>query len=348
MSRILVTGGSGFLANTLIDTLLARGHSVVTTVRTPEKAQRLQSQRPEIPSSRLSFQIVEDISQLNAFDQAVISDPPFTAVIHTASPFHYSIDNVKKDMLDPAVNGTVGILQSVHKYAPTVKRVVITSSFAAMFNASKPAGSKYSEADWNPVTWEDAESAGNAQGQAGYRTSKALAEKEAWGFMEKEKPGFSLTVMNPSLIFGPVAPSLKSLGEVNTSNQRIRDFVEGKFEEKCPPTGSQFWVDVRDAALAHAVAVEREETAGKRYFLTAGSFCNAEVVEVLGEEFPESRDGLPAGEALADGRFPSGGPKYGFDNSASVEGLGLTYRSLKESVVDTVHSLRVVEKALAK
>ncbi|RAK93816.1 NAD(P)-binding protein [Aspergillus costaricaensis CBS 115574] len=345
MSQILITGGTGFLASTLIDILLSRGHNIITTVRSAEKASQVQSIRPDIPPHRLIIKIVPDISLLSAFDSAVVNDPPLTGVIHTASPFHYSIDNIKKDMLDPAVNGTIGILSSVQKYAPTVKKVVITSSFAAMWNPNKPAGSKYSEKDWNTVTWEEAVSPANAQGQAGYRTSKALAEREAWGFMEREKPSFGLTVMNPSLIFGPVVPgSLRNLGEVNTSNTRIRDFVAGKFKERCPATGSAFWVDVRDAAMAHAVALEKGEvTDGKRYFLTAGGFCNREIVEVLGEEFPEIKEGLPVGEeALRDGEYPEGGPKYGFDNSASVGDLGLVYRGLRESVRDTVVSLRGV------
>ncbi|GKZ36423.1 hypothetical protein AbraIFM66950_007495 [Aspergillus brasiliensis] len=346
MSHILITGGTGFLANTLIDILLSRGHTITTTVRSVEKATLLRSQRPHIPSTQFFIKIVPDISQLSAFDSAVINNsPPLTGVIHTASPFHYSIDNIKTDMLDPAVNGTIGILSSVQKYAPTVKKVVITSSFAAMWNPNKPAGSKYSENDWNRVTWEEAINPANATGQSGYRTSKALAEREAWRFMEREKPAFGLTVMNPSLIFGPVVKgSLGSLKEVNTSNQRIRDFVAGRFRERCPPTGSSFWVDVRDAAMAHAVALEKgEETDGKRYFLTAGGFCNREIVEVIREEFPEVKGGLPEGEeALRDGSYPEGGPKYGFDNGASVRDLGLQYRSLRESVRDTVLSLRGV------
>ncbi|THC87523.1 hypothetical protein EYZ11_013032 [Aspergillus tanneri] len=344
MVRILVTGGSGFLGGVIINTLLARGHSVVTTVRSSEKAQLIQSQQRGVPSSRLTFKIVGDIAAANAFDQAVICDPPISAVIHTASPFHYNITNVKEDMLDPAVNGTVGILQSVHQKAPSVERVVITSSFAAMFNPTKPTGSKYSEQDWNPVTWDDIESPENSLGQSGYRTSKTLAEKEAWEFMKKESPRFTLTVMNPSLILGPVAASLASLQDVNTSNQRIRDFITGASKEKCPPTGSQFWVDVRDAALAHALAVEKTETAGKRYFLTAGNFCNAEIVENIRQGFQELQSILPSGDALRDGEYPPGGPKYGYDNSSSINELGLAYRSLQESVVDTVRSMKAIQE----
>ncbi|OJJ43908.1 hypothetical protein ASPZODRAFT_135949 [Penicilliopsis zonata CBS 506.65] len=346
MSRILVTGGSGFLGGVVVDTLLARGHSVVTTVRSEEKAEAMRATRPDIAQDRLSFMIVKDIAKLDAFDAAVVSDPPFDVVVHTASPFHYAITDLQRDMLDPAVNGTVGILQSIVKHAPTVRRVVITSSFAAMYNDAKPAGSKYSEEDWNPVTPETALDAENSQ--AGYRSSKALAEKAAWKFVEKHKPSFTLSMINPSLIFGPVSASLRSLDEINTSNARIRDFILGKSKDKCPPTGSQFWVDVRDVALAHALAAEKPEAGGKRFFLTADNLCNADVVAVIAEEFPDLAAGLPSGDALAAGQFPPGGPKYGFDTSRSVRELGLQYRTLRESISDTVMSIQAAQNRLSQ
>ena len=89
-----------------------------------------------------------------AFDEAVKSDPPFDIVIHTASPFHFNVQDVQKDLLDPAINGTTGILKAIKKSAPTVKRVVITSSFAAIIDGAKGLrpGYVYTEADWNPTT----------------------------------------------------------------------------------------------------------------------------------------------------------------------------------------------------
>lgn len=347
MPRVLVTGGSGFLGGTVVDTLLARGYSVVTTVRSLEKAQQMRFDRPHICASQLEYAIVHDIAQLGAFDEAVQQNPPLDAVIHTASPFHYRIDDVKRDMLDPAVNGTVGVLQSVKKYAPSVKRVVITSSFASMYNnPNKPTGSTYSEKDWNPVTWETALEPENAAGQSGYRTSKALAEKAAWEFVEKEKPGFALTVINPPLIFGPIAANTSSVEGMNTSNVRFVEFITGAVKEKCPPTGTLFWADVRDVALAHVLAIEKEEAAGQRYFTAVEPFCNVDLVKIIAESFPKYKDQLPTGDALKLGRYPEGGPLYKVDNSKVVKELALKFRTLKESVEDTVRSIeRLLEKA---
>lgn len=105
-----------------------------------------------------------------AFDKAVVSSPPFDAVVHTASPYHFNSKDNKKELLDPAINGTVGLLNAVHQNAPTVKRVVITSSSAAILDQSQPT-KIYSEDDWCPVTEQQA-LIGPADG---YRASKTFA-----------------------------------------------------------------------------------------------------------------------------------------------------------------------------
>lgn len=100
---------------------------MVTTVRSSEKAQKIRDAHSNIPKNKLDFAIVEDIAKEGAFDEAVKSDPPFEAVIHTASPFHFNVTDAKKDLLDPAIIGTTGILKAIKKSAPTVKRVVSAS-----------------------------------------------------------------------------------------------------------------------------------------------------------------------------------------------------------------------------
>jgi len=99
-------------------------HSVVTTVRSQEKAQKIKDAHSNIPKNKLDFAIVEDIAKESAFMEAVKSDPPFEAVIHTASPFHFNVTDAKKDLLDPAIIGTTGVLKAIKKNAPAVKRVV--------------------------------------------------------------------------------------------------------------------------------------------------------------------------------------------------------------------------------
>ena len=96
----------------------------MTTVRSQQKGKTILEAHPNIDKERLDFSIVEDIGQKGAFDEAVKSTPPFEAVIHASSPFHFNITDVKKDLLDPAIIGTTGILHAVKKNAPTVKRVV--------------------------------------------------------------------------------------------------------------------------------------------------------------------------------------------------------------------------------
>lgn len=97
MTRVLLTGGSGFIAAHTLDVLLKRGHSVVTTVRTQEKADKIkQENKTAVDKGQLGFSIVPDIAQVDAFDKAVVSDPPFEAVLHTASPFHFNVTDVQK------------------------------------------------------------------------------------------------------------------------------------------------------------------------------------------------------------------------------------------------------------
>jgi len=82
------TGGSGFIAAHVLDILLERGHSVVTTVRSQEKVEKIKAAHPNVPASKLDFRIVEDIAKEGAFDEAVKIDG-LEAVIHTASPVSF-------------------------------------------------------------------------------------------------------------------------------------------------------------------------------------------------------------------------------------------------------------------
>ncbi|RAL11647.1 SDR family oxidoreductase [Aspergillus homomorphus CBS 101889] len=329
MPKVLLTGGSGFIAAHIIDSLLERGFDTVVTVRSCEKGQKILDAHPNTPKGQLTYVTVEDVASDGAFDEAVKSNPPFDYVLHTASPFHFNISDPVRDFLDPAVKGTTGILKAIKSYAPTIKRVVITSSFAAIFN-HKSHAKVYSEENWNPVTWEEAMDPAQT-----YRASKTFAEKAAWEFVEKEKPNFDLVTINPPLVLGPVVPYLNSLDAINTSNQRLASLAQGKFRAGLPPTGTFLWVDVHDVALAHVRAIEVPEAGGQRFFTTAGLFSNKNLLDVVRESFPELEDKLPSKDTPSD--LPQ--DVYGYDNKKSIDVLGIHYRPLKETVVDTVKSI---------
>ena len=336
--RVLLTGGSGFIAAHVLDHLLERGHSVVTTVRSQQKADKIKEAHPKYGKDKLDFALVEDIAQEGAFDKAVVSDPPFEAVIHTASPFHFNVTDVQKELLDPAVIGTTGILKSIKKSAPSVKRVVITSSFASIIDPQKGArpGHTYSEKDWNPITQQEAVE----NPAAGYRASKTFAEKAAWDFVEKEKPNFTLSTMCPPLVLGPIVHYLNSLDALNTSNQRIRDCMLGKWKDEIPATGIFIWVDVRDLALSHVLAAEKAEAANKRFFITSGHFCNKRIAEVLAKNYSQFKD-QPT-EKTPGGGMPEEGI-YDIDTSNVDTVLkGWKQVDFDQSITDTVKSLQAV------
>ncbi len=146
--------------------------------------------------------------------------------------------------------------------------------------------------------------------------------------------------MCPPLVLGPIVHYLQSLDNLNTSNQRIAAIMTGKAKEEIPATGTFVWTDVRDLALAHVKAAELPEAANKRFFVTAGYFSNEEIADIIRENYPELKDKVPT-KGTKGGEYPTDG-LYKYDNSRTKEVLGIQFRGLKESIVDTVKSLQAV------
>ncbi|KAJ9611199.1 methylglyoxal reductase (NADPH-dependent) gre2 [Cladophialophora chaetospira] len=332
--KVLLTGGSGFIATHILRELLVNGHETVATVRSADKGEFLVNAFQSL--GKISYTIVANITSDGAFDSAVKSAPPFEAVIHTASPFHSNISDARRDILDPAIKGTLGILQAVKDHAPSVKRVVITSSIGAMINfKNHPA--EYNDEAWNPTTIEEAVSNFSLT----YNASKKFAELAAWDFVERERPNFTIATMNPPFVFGPPLHKLQSLENINTSNKRIVMAIDGSFKEAVPPTGSWMWVDVRDVALAHVRAIERSEAGGRRFLLVGSYWTNKDLIDVIRGRFPELRRKLP--EAV-ESDFPE--KIFAFDNKTSKEILGLQYNSFENCIVDTVRKLIEIDPSL--
>lgn len=174
--RVLITGANGFVGSHILKQLLPRDNvSVRAVVRSDSKIENVKHDFGTYKN--LDFAIVPDITSENAFHDALTkTDVPFDSVIHSASPFLYTKVDDNREFLDPAIKGTTEILKNIKAVAPSVKRVVITSSFAAIGDLSNPEqmdNKVMTEADWNPVTWEQAVK-GN-QG-IGYQASKKFAE----------------------------------------------------------------------------------------------------------------------------------------------------------------------------
>ncbi|KAJ6123374.1 NAD(P)-binding protein [Penicillium capsulatum] len=291
MTRVILTGGSGFIATHVLETLLARGHSVVTTVQTLQKAQAILQAHPELQRDRIGLRDCGGYT--TAFDDIVVAQPPFDAVIYTASPYYFKAKDAKSclsrvgDLADTqyrykayclvAINETTGILESVQKFAPTVKRGV-------RFCHLRPSTMSTPRAKARPI---GVPSPRNRQmiTRAMPTGQEAFAERAAWNFIEKEKPSFDLSVINPPLVLGPIAHKLASLIALNTSNERIRGMISGASKDSFPPTGNYGYFDVRDLALAHVLAAEKPETGGLQFFTVSSHFSHKEIAEIIAREF---------------------------------------------------------------
>lgn len=151
---VLITGGTGFIGNHTVAQFLSNGYRVRATARNQSSCNRLAEIHKNYRDD-LETQIVSDITVPGAFDEAV---KDVDGIIHMASPFTYEITDNEKDLIVPAIRGTQGILQSTASFAPKVKRVVLTSSFASVADFAKGPrpGHVYEESQWNPMTYQDA------------------------------------------------------------------------------------------------------------------------------------------------------------------------------------------------
>lgn len=149
---ILITGGTGFIGNHTVSQFLSNGYRVRATVRNQDTCDRFLSIHRRHRDS-LETLIVADITRPRAFDTAV---KDVDGIAHMASPFTYKITDNEEDLIVPAINGTKGILQSTVSFAPKVKRVVLTSSFASIADFSKGLrrGHVYEESQWSPLTYQ--------------------------------------------------------------------------------------------------------------------------------------------------------------------------------------------------
>jgi nucleoside-diphosphate-sugar epimerase len=328
MSTVLLTGASGFLGLHILRLLVEEGYTVVATVRSPSKAQEvLNVVKPYDSNVKISY--VPDISVDGACDATFNEHPQITAVIHTASPFKTQVTDPKKELLDPAIKGITGILKTVKRSAPQVTKVVITSSALTFFDHLYPDSGAHTEENWNPITLEEV-----TDGWNGYCASKKFSEKAFWDFIDEEKPNFTGTSVNPPSIFGPILGAVASPHKLNESSATLYNILKGK----APQGFANTYVDVRDAAKAHVIALTNPETDGKRLWTYKDFFAARELVETVSQ--------LNVDVVDVDHTVDSDKVKGQFevDNSRTNKLLGFKYYSFHDTVMDTARSF--IEKGI--
>jgi dihydroflavonol-4-reductase len=283
MTQVLVTGGSGYIGGWCALALLDAGYEVRTTVRDTAREPQV---REMLRRPGAGLQVVRaDLGDDEGWREAAAG---CDYVLHVASPTLTRPPRTDDEMVRPAVDGTLRVLRAARDAG--VRRVVMTSAIGAVAYGHPPRDTPFTERDWTNL---DAE-------LAPYQRSKTLAERAAWDFVAGEGRGLELATVNPTAVLGPVlgpdySPSLNGIARMlGGSMPALLKFATG-------------YVDVRDVAALHLLAMTDPAAAGERFIATAGrSLWQRDIAAILRERLgeraakvPTREMPLPAARALA-------------------------------------------------
>ncbi|GAA0700552.1 aldehyde reductase [Dyella marensis] len=329
---VLVTGGTGFIAQHCMLALLRQGYRVRTTVRSLAREAEVRAQLKvggAEPGERLSFvraDLVDDAGWAAAAAGC-------RYVLHGASPTPSGEQRHEDDWVRPAVDGNLRVLRAARDAG--VKRVVLTSAFGAICAGHKDMKRPFDESDWSDLSGE----------VWLYQKSKTLAERAAWDFIAKEGRGLELSAVNPVGVLGPVLGA-----DYSHSIRLIKNLLDGQFATAKINCG---FVDARDVADLHLLAMAHPAARGERFLATGGeSMWMVDVAKVL-----RRRMGAAAGKvstrvlpnwvirlgALRDpimrGIVPLLGVTMNATSQKAIRLLQWAPRSQEEAIVATAESL---------
>jgi dihydroflavonol-4-reductase len=335
MSDVLVTGGSGFIGTHTILQLLAAGHQVRATLRNLNRRDdvlaMLRQGGAATSAANLSF-VAADLTADTGWAEAVKG---CDYVLHVASPLPATVPKDENELIVPARDGTLRVLRAARDAG--VKRVVVTSSFAAIGYGHSSRNRPFDETDWTNLDGADV---------MPYIKSKALAERAGWDFMAREGGALELATVNPTAVLGPV------LGpDFSSSIQVVKALMEGR-APLAPKIGFGL-VDVRDVADLHLRAMTDPAAKGERFLAIAGPAASLlDIATVLrdrmgqaGRRAPrrEMPNWLARGLALLIPQLREVVPLLGRYAEASGDKarrlLGWRPRSNEDSIVATAESL---------
>ena len=273
--RVLVTGGSGFIAGHCILHLLQQGYEVRATIRSLAKEGRARDALRDagmVDDSRLTF-VAADLLRDEGWGDAVAD---VDAVLHVASPVQPGHVANEDEVIVPAREGTLRVLRAARD--ARVKRVVLTSAFHAVGWGHPHGDHVFTERDWTVV---------DAPGVDAYGKSKTLAERAAWDFIAAQGGGLELVTMLPVAVMGPVMGR-----DVSGANHIVQRLLNGEV----PAMPNLFFpvVDVRDVAAAHVLAITHDRAAGERFLLSNGrALAFREIADILRAELGDDARRVP-------------------------------------------------------
>lgn len=333
MSTVLVTGGSGFVGSHTLIQLLDAGHEVRTTVRDLKRADDVRAmlkQGGAALSDRVSF-FAADLESDTGWREAIAG---CEFVLHVASPFPQTVPKHEDEIIVPAREGALRVLRIARDSG--VKRVVLTSSFAAIGYGHPDQAAPFDERDWTDLS----------EGALPYIKSKTIAERTAWDFIAKDGGSLELSVVNPVGVFGPV------LGpDYSTSILLVQRLMDGAMPG-CPRLLFGV-VDVRDVASLHLLAMMHPAAKGERFLAIAGDFLSmAAIAKILKSRLGDAAKRVPTRElpnwlvrlaSLTDPAvkqiLPELGKRKNATNEKARRVLGWSPRSSEEAIAATGESL---------
>ncbi len=344
---VLVTGANGYVASWLVKKLLDEGITVHAAVRNPKHTEKVSHLIDAAKNSKGTLKLFKaDLLSPNSYKDAMEG---CELVYHTASPFSTDVKDPQKELIDPAVKGTENVLLTA-KETSSVKRVIVTSSCAAMYTdaidtVNTPTG-KLTEDTWNTTASIDYQP---------YSLSKTLAEKKAWE-ITKTQDSWDLITINMSLVLGP---ALNAQHTTSESLNILKLLGGGAMKMGVPKMGVGI-VDVRDVADAHFNAGYTPEASG-RYITSAHNTDFLEMGIILlpkyGAKYPLPKRALPKWLLMLVGPFVNKlftrrfirnnvNIPWNADNSKIKRELGITFKPLKETMEDSFQML--IDEGLIK
>ncbi len=336
MTKVLLTGASGYIGKHIALQLLTDDYEVRASVRSVAKQEEVRAamvaNAPKGADVARKLSFVElDLESDAGWDAAIAG---MDVLVHTASPFPIASPKDENDLIRPAVDGTLRALRAAHKAG--VNRVILTSSVAAVYGNDAPAG----KAEFDETFWSDVN---HPVGRVPYTKSKTLAEKAAWDYIATEAPEISLTTVNPVLVVG--APLDRHFGSSVSVVERILNAKDPML-----PDISFSIVDVKDVAAMHVKAISVDASKGQRLIASSGSRTFVQIASVLKAAFPNRKitmtqapNALIRFLALFDAEIravlPTLSKHIGVNSSKAQKVLGIRFIPVEESLVETASYL---------